>query len=79
MTLDEYQKILEEKRKALVAMKAEERKVDLDKELESMKQLSLKKGNDEFFIKLVSLLFQLNLLHVYLLKALILIDTITAP
>ncbi|KAK9141906.1 hypothetical protein Syun_011306 [Stephania yunnanensis] len=52
MTLDEYQKILEEKRKALVAMKAEERKVDLDKEFQSMQQLSLKKGNNEVFIKL---------------------------
>ncbi|KAK9149476.1 hypothetical protein Scep_008233 [Stephania cephalantha] len=52
MTLDEYQKLLEEKRKALVAMKAEERKVDLDKEFQSMQQLSLKKGNNEVFIKL---------------------------
>ncbi|KAK9102177.1 hypothetical protein Sjap_019431 [Stephania japonica] len=52
MTLDEYQKILEEKRKALVAMKAEERKVDLDKEFQSMQQLSLKKGSNEVFIKL---------------------------
>ncbi|OVA08464.1 Hyaluronan/mRNA-binding protein [Macleaya cordata] len=54
MTLEEYEKILEEKRKALVAMKAEERKVDFDKDFESMQQLSLKKGNDEIFIKLGS-------------------------
>ncbi|RWR72515.1 Hyaluronan/mRNA-binding protein [Cinnamomum micranthum f. kanehirae] len=52
MTLDEYQKILEEKRKALNATKTEERKVDMDKDLESMQQLSIKKGNDDIFIKL---------------------------
>lgn len=55
MTLEEYEKIREEKRKALLALKTEERKVVIDKELESMKQLSLKKG-DDIFIKLVSLL-----------------------
>ncbi|XP_077209796.1 RGG repeats nuclear RNA binding protein A-like [Tasmannia lanceolata] len=54
MTLEEYQKVLEEKRKSLLAMKAEERKVDFDKEFESMQQLSIKKGNDEIFIKLGS-------------------------
>ncbi|ONK80703.1 uncharacterized protein A4U43_C01F20820 [Asparagus officinalis] len=54
MTLEEYEKIREEKRKALLALKAEERKVVIDKELESMKQLSLKKGSDEIFIKLGS-------------------------
>ncbi|XP_068653201.1 RGG repeats nuclear RNA binding protein A-like [Aristolochia californica] len=51
MTLDEYEKILMEKRKALNVMKTEERKVNLDKEFESMQLLSLKKGNDDFFIK----------------------------
>lgn len=56
MTLEEYEKIKEEKRKALLAMKTEERKVDFDKEFESMQQLSLKKGNDDVFIKLVSFL-----------------------
>ena len=56
MTLEEYEKIREEKRKALLAMKTEERKVVMDKDLESMQQLSLKKGNDDVFIKLVSLL-----------------------
>lgn len=55
MTLDEYEKLLEEKRKALLALKTEERKVDLDKDLESMQQLSSKKGNDDIFIKLVKL------------------------
>lgn len=54
MTLDEYEKIREEKRKALLAMKAEERKVVIDKELEKLQPLSLKKDNDEIFIKLVS-------------------------
>ena len=53
MTLEEYEKVLEEKRKALLALKAEERKVDLDKDLASMQQLSSKKGNDDIFIKLV--------------------------
>ncbi|KAJ0986466.1 hypothetical protein J5N97_004822 [Dioscorea zingiberensis] len=54
MTLEEYEKVREEKRKALLAMKSEERKVDVDKEFESMQQLSLKKANDEVFIKLGS-------------------------
>ncbi|XP_010918620.1 RGG repeats nuclear RNA binding protein A [Elaeis guineensis] len=54
MTLEEYEKIREEKRKALLAMKTEERKVEIDKELQSMQQLSLKKGNDDVFIKLGS-------------------------
>ncbi|KAF8412931.1 hypothetical protein HHK36_000903 [Tetracentron sinense] len=55
MTLEEYEKVLEEKRKALQTMKTEERKVDLDKDFESMQQLSSKKGNDDIiFIKLGS-------------------------
>lgn len=54
MTLEEYQKVLEEKRKALVALKNEERKVVLDKELESMQQLSSKKSDEEIFVKLGS-------------------------
>ncbi|KAE8665629.1 Ras 5 [Hibiscus syriacus] len=54
MTLEEYEKVLEEKRKALQALKTEGRKVDA-KEFESMKQLSNKKNNDaEVFIKLGS-------------------------
>ncbi|OAY83757.1 hypothetical protein ACMD2_15067 [Ananas comosus] len=61
MTLDEYEKVKEEKRKALLALKAEERKVEIDKELQSMQQLSLKKGNDEVFIMLVSSLSQFSL------------------
>ncbi|KAG8664042.1 RGG repeats nuclear RNA binding protein A [Manihot esculenta] len=53
MTLEEYEKVLEEKRKALQALKAEERKVDT-KVFESMQQLSSKKENNEIFIKLGS-------------------------
>ncbi|KAA8526020.1 hypothetical protein F0562_007880 [Nyssa sinensis] len=54
MTLEEYEKLLEEKRKALLALKTEERKVGLDKDLESMQLLSSKKGDDDIFIKLGS-------------------------
>ncbi|CAN6486284.1 unnamed protein product [Victoria cruziana] len=54
MTLEEYQKVLEEKRKNLLGLKQEERKVDLDKDLQSMQQLSLKKDNDDVFIQLRS-------------------------
>jgi len=54
MTLEEYEKIREEKRKALLAMKAEERKVELDNELKAMQLLSMKKENDPIFIKLGS-------------------------
>ncbi|XVF13455.1 hypothetical protein REPUB_Repub08aG0209200 [Reevesia pubescens] len=53
MTLEEYEKIREEKRKALLALKTEGRKVDA-KEFESMQQLSNKKSNDDIFIKLGS-------------------------
>ncbi|XVF51829.1 hypothetical protein PTKIN_Ptkin04bG0215700 [Pterospermum kingtungense] len=53
MTLEEYEKILEEKRKALLALKTEQRKVDV-KEFASMQQLSNKKSNDDIFIKLGS-------------------------
>lgn len=62
--MEEYEKVLEEKRKALAALKTEERKVDLDKELKSMQQLSSKKTNDEIFIKLViTLPFILTVLY----------------
>lgn len=53
--MEEYQKVLEEKRKGLVAIKPEERKVNLDKEFESMQLLSNKKNDDDVFIKLVML------------------------
>ncbi|KAM0869694.1 hypothetical protein ACQ4PT_040512 [Festuca glaucescens] len=52
MTLEEYEKIREEKRKALLALKTEERKVEVDKDLQSLQPLSTKKANDEIFIKL---------------------------
>ncbi|XP_028061903.1 RGG repeats nuclear RNA binding protein A-like [Camellia sinensis] len=54
MTLEEYEKVLEEKRKALLALKTEERKVAVDKELASMQQLSSKKDNNDIFVKLGS-------------------------
>ncbi|KAK6918662.1 Hyaluronan/mRNA-binding protein [Dillenia turbinata] len=54
MTLEEYQKVLEEKRKALQPLKTEERKVDVDKEFKSMQLLSNKKDNADVFIKLGS-------------------------
>uniref|UniRef100_A0A0D3DMC4 Hyaluronan/mRNA-binding protein domain-containing protein n=1 Tax=Brassica oleracea var. oleracea TaxID=109376 RepID=A0A0D3DMC4_BRAOL len=53
MTLDEYEKILEEKKKSLQSQTTSERKVDT-KVFESMQQLSNKKSNDEIFIKLGS-------------------------
>ncbi|KAA8543553.1 hypothetical protein F0562_021701 [Nyssa sinensis] len=53
MTLDEYEKLLIEKRKALEALKIEERKVALDKDFELM-QLVEKKKEDSLFIKLNS-------------------------
>jgi plasminogen activator inhibitor 1 RNA-binding protein len=51
MTLEEYEKIREEKRKALEANKSEERKVEVDKAFKSM-QLVEKKKEDDVFIKL---------------------------
>ena len=56
MTLEEYEKLLSEKRKALEASKSEERKVTLDKEFESM-QLVEKKIEDEVSLKLVNASF----------------------
>ncbi|KRY24363.1 hypothetical protein T01_11545, partial [Trichinella spiralis] len=52
MTLDEYEKVLEEKRKALLALKkGDERKVDV-KEFESMQVLAnKKKDEDAIFMK----------------------------
>lgn len=54
MTLEEYQKVLEEKRKALISEKTTEgRKVE-DKDFESMQLLSSKKTDEEIFAKLGS-------------------------
>lgn len=53
MTLEEYEKLLFEKRKALESSrKTEERKVTLDKDLESMQRVERKK-DDNLDIKLV--------------------------
>lgn len=58
MTLDEYEKLLSEKRKALEVLKSEERKVALDKDFEAMQLIDKKKEDaDHLFIKLVGLLF----------------------
>ncbi|KAJ1689466.1 hypothetical protein LUZ63_013621 [Rhynchospora breviuscula] len=55
MTLEEYEKIREESRKALLALKTtEERKVEIDKDLQLMQVLSTKKSTEEVFIKLGS-------------------------
>lgn len=52
MTLKQYEKQLEEKRKGLESLKAEERRVALDKEFESM-QIIEKKNEEANFVKLV--------------------------
>ncbi|XP_074573875.1 RGG repeats nuclear RNA binding protein A-like [Curcuma longa] len=54
MTLEEYEKVKEEKRKALLALKAEERKVEVDKDLQAMQLLATKKEIDPIFVKLGS-------------------------
>ncbi|XP_073277949.1 RGG repeats nuclear RNA binding protein A-like [Primulina huaijiensis] len=53
MTLEEYEKVREEKRKGLQALKSEGRKVDA-KEFEAMKPLANKKTSDDIFVKLGS-------------------------
>lgn len=53
MTLEEYEKLLSEKTKALQALKVEERKVTLDKDLKGM-QLVQKKKEEEIFVQLKS-------------------------
>ncbi|KAH6789715.1 hypothetical protein C2S51_004721 [Perilla frutescens var. frutescens] len=53
MTLKEYEKKLEEKRKALEALKTEERRVSLDKEFESMRIIE-RKNEETNFVKLNS-------------------------
>ena len=55
MTLEEYEKVLEERKKAFQALKTKERKVDT-KEFESMQALSSKKVNHDIFIKLECML-----------------------
>ncbi|KAH7352436.1 hypothetical protein KP509_19G044900 [Ceratopteris richardii] len=53
MTLEEYEKVLAEKRKGLVGLKAEERKVAIDKDFESM-QLVDKKVDEDLILKMGS-------------------------
>eukprot|EP00249_Psilotum_nudum_P024072 c29080_g4_i1 orf=435-1607(-) len=52
MTLDEYEKLLIEKRKPLEALKPEERKVLADKEFESMQLVDKRHDDDGVFLKL---------------------------
>ncbi|GJX39099.1 hyaluronan/mRNA-binding protein [Tanacetum coccineum] len=54
MTLEEYENVLEGKRKALVSLKSEERTVALDKDLAKMQLLSSKKSEEDIFVKLCS-------------------------
>ncbi len=80
--MEEYEKVLEEKRKALLALKAEERKVEVDKELQAMQQLSVKKANEEVFIKLVSCMLGVMSsehvsVHVYFRSTFIIIRALT--
>lgn len=58
MTLDQYEKLLLEKRQALEFLKTEERKVAIDKELEGMKLI--KKKQDLSDDEQVSLCIILN-------------------
>lgn len=60
MTLEEYEKVLEEKRKALDAEKNEERKVEADKAFASMQLVDNKKREEDIFIKLVGLFMRCN-------------------
>jgi len=52
MTLEEYEKVLEEKRKSLEAAKAAERKVEVDKAFSKMQLVDNKKRDEDIFIKL---------------------------
>lgn len=52
MTLEEYEKVLADKRKALEEAKASERTVEADKEFEKMQLVSNKKHEEDIFIKL---------------------------
>jgi hypothetical protein len=56
MTLEEYEKVLMEKRKALDALKATERKVEIDMAFNSMRMVDKKNDGNEVFLKLVSFL-----------------------
>lgn len=66
MILDEYEKILEEKKKVLLLSKGEERKVKVDKVFEFMYFVDRKNDND-VFIKLVWLIdyFLFGMLYLF--------------
>lgn len=72
MTLDEYEKVLSEKRKALESTKNEERKVVRDRDFESM-QLVDRKKDVGIFIKLVMLKFQ-TYIDIFLIQNLIVVQ-----
>lgn len=77
--MEEYEKVKEEKRKALLAMKSKERKVEFDEELQSMKQLLVKKENDEVFIKLVCVVYYnfLKQIYAYFITSLMVVDAMS--
>ena len=60
MTLEEYEKVLDEKRKALEAEKSSERKVEVDKAFEKMQLVDNKRREEDIFIKLVGWLFNIS-------------------
>lgn len=68
MTLEEYEKVLEEKRKSLAAEKSAERKVEADKAFESMQLVDNKKREEDIFIKLVGYLVLTRDRHIFPLK-----------
>lgn len=79
MTLEEYEKVMEEKRKTLEASKASERKVEVDKAFEKMQLVSNKKREEDIFIKLVGyLICVLVLLHAQCLSVCGLFSSIDA-
>lgn len=52
--MDEYQKLLAEKRKNLIVVKSKGREIDVAKEFKSMQPLSIKKGDNEISSKVDS-------------------------
>jgi plasminogen activator inhibitor 1 RNA-binding protein len=60
MTLEEYEKVLDEKRKALEAEKSSERKVEVDKAFEKMQLVDNKRREEDIFIKLVGWFFNIS-------------------
>ncbi|GJX04544.1 hyaluronan/mRNA-binding protein [Tanacetum coccineum] len=58
MSLKEYDKVLQEKRKGLVSLKKGEQKVAFDNDLEKLQLLSSTKSEKEIFFKLVYILYR---------------------